>query len=174
MEDLNNIVEDENNLNPEENSEHFLAIIIECLALLSQIPEAIEVSFSHNIYKKRKKLCVYIYIILSNFQFQVIKTQMQNELLRIIEYASKNIKVSPERQTAVNIKVQDASASNVESPSQSPLLELLNVIFERFQQVIASHSLALCGFAHVIKKHNLEVPLYEMTDVWNSIQAVVN
>ena len=42
---MNNITEDEANMNPEENSEHFLAIIIECLALLNQIPEAIEVSF---------------------------------------------------------------------------------------------------------------------------------
>lgn len=42
-EDLENIVEDENCTNPEENSEHFLAIIIECLALLNKIPEAVEV-----------------------------------------------------------------------------------------------------------------------------------
>lgn len=43
LEDLSNIVEDENSSNPEENSEHFIAIIIECLALLNKIPEAVEV-----------------------------------------------------------------------------------------------------------------------------------
>lgn len=42
--DINNIAEDENNLSPEDNSEYFLAILIECLALLNNIPEAIEVS----------------------------------------------------------------------------------------------------------------------------------
>ncbi|OXU21806.1 hypothetical protein TSAR_005060 [Trichomalopsis sarcophagae] len=149
LEDLNNLVEDENNLNPEENSQHFLAIIIECLALLNQIPEAIE----------------------------VIKAQMQNELLKIIENASKTVKESSlDKLTSglANINVQDVSTySKTESSSQSPLLQLLNVVFERFQQVIASHSLALCGFAHVIKKHNLEVPLYGMTDVWSGIQAVL-
>jgi hypothetical protein len=50
LEDLNNIVEDEGNLNPEKNSEHFLAIIIECLALLNQIPEAIEVYINISIF----------------------------------------------------------------------------------------------------------------------------
>ncbi|XP_011498011.1 PREDICTED: exocyst complex component 4 [Ceratosolen solmsi marchali] len=145
LEDLNNLVEDEGNLNPEENSEHFLAIIIECLALLNQIPEAIE----------------------------VVKAQMQNELLKIIEEASKNIKELPNKEMPLNVRVQTNSALEEEPTSQSPLLELLNIIFERFQQVIASHSLALCGFTHVIKKHNLETSLYGITDVWNNIQAVI-
>ena len=45
LEDLSNIVEDEDASNPEENSEYFLAIIIECLAVLNKIPEAVEVPF---------------------------------------------------------------------------------------------------------------------------------
>lgn len=102
---------------------------------------------------------------------------MQNELLKIIENASKTVKESSlEKLTSglANINVQDVTTySTTQSLSQSPLLQLLNVVFERFQQVIASHSRALCGFAHVIKKHNLEVPLYGMTDVWSGIQAVV-
>lgn len=102
---------------------------------------------------------------------QVVKAQMQNELLKIIEHSSSNVKESSDKQTNVNIKIQDSN--NGKTANNSPLLEFLNIIFERFQQVIASHSTALCGFAHVIKKHNLEVPLYEMTDVWNNIQAVV-
>ncbi|XP_014206548.1 exocyst complex component 4 [Copidosoma floridanum] len=143
LDDLNNLMDDENNLNLEENPEHFLAII-ECLALLSQIPEAIE----------------------------VIKTQMQSELLRIIEQASKTVKESLDKKKAhVNIKVQDVNTG--EPSSQSPLLDLLNEIFSRFQQVITNHSTALCGFAHVTKKHNVEVLVYEMADVWNGIQAAL-
>lgn len=97
---------------------------------------------------------------------------MQNELLKIIDHSAANVKESNDKQTNINIKIQDTN--NGKSINNSPLLEFLITIFERFQQVIASHSTALCGFAHVIKKHNLEVPLYEMTDVWNNIQAVVS
>lgn len=99
---------------------------------------------------------------------------MQNELMKIIEQASKSIQESSAKDTRVDVNIQEISVYNGESINQLPLLKLLTVIFQRFQQVIGSHSLALCGFAHIIKKHNLEVPLYGMTDVWNSIQAVVN
>ncbi|KAJ8682074.1 hypothetical protein QAD02_017866 [Eretmocerus hayati] len=144
FEDLNNLVEDESNESPE-HSEHFLAIIIECLALLKQIPEAIE----------------------------VIKVQMQNELLKIIEQASNEIKITPDKKTNSKVKDHDSSTHSEDASSQSPLLELLNLIFERFQQVIASHSSALSRFSQAIKKHDIEVPLYEISDVWNGIQAVL-
>jgi hypothetical protein len=98
---------------------------------------------------------------------------MQNELLKIIEEASKNVQESPKKDMPVIIKDQENSIQSKELTNQCSLLELLNIIFERFQQVISSHSLALCAFTHVIKKHNLEVFLYGMVDVWNSIQAVV-
>ncbi|KAL7287624.1 hypothetical protein TKK_0018269 [Trichogramma kaykai] len=145
LEDINNITEDVTNLNPEENSEHFLAIIIECIALLKQIPEAIE----------------------------VVKSQMQNELLKIIDDSSEKIRKSMFKDNNSNIKNNTISIVNEEPVEKSPLLELLNVLFSRFQQVIASHSVALCGFSNVIKKYNLDVPVYGITDVWNNIQAVL-
>lgn len=42
-------MEDEDVTNPDENSEHFIAILIECLALLNKVPDAVEVIFSHNL-----------------------------------------------------------------------------------------------------------------------------
>lgn len=65
QEDLTNITEDENS-NPEENSEHFIAVIIQCLALLNNIPEAVE----------------------------AIKVDMQTQLLNIVSRTSEQIKKS--------------------------------------------------------------------------------
>ena len=99
---------------------------------------------------------------------------MQNELLKIIESASKNLKVISNEDNNANNKIHGIPSINVETREKSALLDLLKVIFERFQQVITSHSVALCGFSRVTKKYNLEVTLYGITDVWNNIQAVVS
>lgn len=102
---------------------------------------------------------------------QAVKIQMQNELLKITEQVTKNLMESTDKPQ--NIKIKDTSLPYGVPATQSPLLELLNATFDRFQQVIASHSLALCGFARVIEKYNIKVPVYEVTDVWNNIQAAV-
>ncbi|XP_015592198.1 exocyst complex component 4 isoform X2 [Cephus cinctus] len=150
VEDLNNIVEDEDSSNPEENSEHFLAIIIECLALLNKIPEAVE----------------------------AIKVQMQTELLNIIARTSKQIKESAEHQPILPRPVITDSTeikvtSNNGSGSQALLLELLQTVFEQFRLVAGAHSTALRSFSYVVKKYNLDVRLYEMPDVWSKVQAVL-
>ncbi len=44
------IEEDLNLSDPEEDSKHFIAILVECLGLLNKIPEAIEVSFIDPIF----------------------------------------------------------------------------------------------------------------------------
>ena len=48
--DLNEIakpkpINEDININPEDNTVHFIAILLECLALLRRLPEAIDVSF---------------------------------------------------------------------------------------------------------------------------------
>lgn len=42
----NKVTEDVDQLNPEEDSEHFMAILIECLGLLGKLNESVEVSYS--------------------------------------------------------------------------------------------------------------------------------
>lgn len=39
----NDLIEDVDQIDPEKNSEHFMAILIECLALLKKLPDAVEV-----------------------------------------------------------------------------------------------------------------------------------
>lgn len=53
LEDLNNVIEEEDSLGNEKSSEHFLAIIIECFAILNKIPETIEVG--NDLKKKLAK-----------------------------------------------------------------------------------------------------------------------
>lgn len=58
-----NIVEEVlNNEDPESDSKHFVAILIECLFLLDKIPECLEVSFT---------LFVYLFIFIFCFHFIV-------------------------------------------------------------------------------------------------------
>ncbi|XP_033211207.1 exocyst complex component 4 isoform X2 [Belonocnema kinseyi] len=147
-EDLNNIMEDENACNPEENSEYFLAIIIECLAVLNKIPEAVE----------------------------AIKSLMQRELIKVVTRATENVRESFRNKEIIKnplqIKIGDRYMSEFLSEGHSLLLELLQMVFDRFRLVVSAHSMALRSFSHVIKKYNLDVRLYEMTDVWRNIQEV--
>ncbi|XP_008550620.1 exocyst complex component 4 [Microplitis demolitor] len=147
QEDLTNIIEDENSLNPEENSEHFIAIIVECLALLNNIPEAIE----------------------------AIKSRMQTELLNIIARTSDTIKANAGKsmpKSDVNgVRINDIDIKD--SNGQSALLELLQTLFDQFKLIANAHSMALRSFSHVCKKYNVDVCLYEMPDVWSKIQTVL-
>ena len=170
-------MEDENAVNPEENSEHFIAIIIECLALLNKIPETVEVLKISHVYTKLQNS---LSISKGNKIFQVIKVQMQTELLKIIARTSDQIKRNPEKQATTEKSV---SSQNMEikiiggsSPteSQTLLLELLNTVFDQLRLVAGAHSMALRSFSHVIRKYSLEVRLYEMPAVWSRIQAVVS
>jgi hypothetical protein len=45
-EELNNVEEDVDAADPEANSEHFMAILVECLALLNKVPDIVEVRAS--------------------------------------------------------------------------------------------------------------------------------
>ncbi|KAH0550385.1 exocyst complex component 4 [Cotesia glomerata] len=148
QEDLTNIIEDENSLNPEENSEHFIAIIIECLALLNNIPDAVE----------------------------AIKSKMQNELLNIIARTSDSIKANADKMMPKSdvsgVRIIN-HADGEENNGQSALLELLQTIFDQFRMIANAHSMALRSFSHVSKKYSVDVRLYEMPDVWSKIQAVL-
>ncbi|XP_067012482.2 exocyst complex component 4 isoform X2 [Anabrus simplex] len=62
--DLNNIQEDVDTEDPEANSEHFMAILVQCLALLNKLPDAVE----------------------------TIKVEMQTELLAIISRTTQQIR----------------------------------------------------------------------------------
>lgn len=173
-EDLSNIVEDENSTNPEENSEHFLAVVIECLALLNKIPETVEVRIRRCASSK------FLIKYWLDLNLQTIKVQMQTELLNIIARTSKKIREIADNQPAcvkpISTDTSDVKiiTSNNSAEKQSLLLDLLQTVFEQFRLVAATHATVLRSLSHVVKKYNLDVRLYEMPDVWSKIQAVVS
>ncbi|KAG8265390.1 Exocyst complex component 4 [Homalodisca vitripennis] len=57
------VTEDVDAINPEEDSEHFMSILVECLGLLSKLPESVE----------------------------SLKVDMQTELLRLVERTTKSV-----------------------------------------------------------------------------------
>lgn len=146
LEDLNNVIEEEETNGIEKNSEHFLAIIIECFAILNKVPETIE----------------------------AIKLQMKTELLGIVTRTTKNIIDSHRNKTSIipQINIENDSICIPESQGQSLLLELLQTLFDQCRLVVTAHSTALRSFSHVNKKYNLQVQLYSIKDVWNNIQEV--
>ena len=61
--DLNEIakpkpINEDININPEDNTVHFIAILLECLALLRRLPEAIDVRFLFKIHSRIFPLCL--------------------------------------------------------------------------------------------------------------------
>ncbi|XP_012280945.1 exocyst complex component 4 [Orussus abietinus] len=148
LEDLDNITENDDSSNPEDNSGHFLAIVIECVALLNKVPEAVE----------------------------AIKVQMQSELLNIIAQISRETLKSASNLITTNkiIPVQTTAINGIKtSRNQSVLLELLQTIFEHFRLIAAAHSTALRCFSNAVKKYNIDIRLYELADVWSKMQAVL-
>ncbi|CAG2064384.1 unnamed protein product, partial [Timema podura] len=143
-ETLGNLQEDLDATDPEANSEHFMAILIECLALLNKVPDAVE----------------------------AIKVEMQTELLSIISRTTQQIlDMSALPQQPQPAAHHDPAQTQ---PLARPvlLLELLQTVFEQFRCVAAAHAVALRSFSFVADKYHIDVRLYEMPDVWSKVQAV--
>ncbi|KAF7995170.1 hypothetical protein HCN44_004642 [Aphidius gifuensis] len=126
------IEEDEKLINPEENSEYFISIVIECLALLNNIPETVE----------------------------KIKNQMENELFNIIDKTTDKI---------LNEKIN----KHENTKEQTILIEFFDKIFDQFRLIANAHNIALKYLSNTCKKYNININLYEIIDVWNKIQFVL-
>lgn len=133
-EDLGNVEEDLDAADPEAKSDHFMAILVECLALLNKVPDIVE----------------------------IIKVQMQTELLAIIENTTQHI-----------LDLSQHPTHSIGAHSTPLLLELLETVFDQFRCVAAGHASVLRSFARAADKHHVDVRLYEMADVWSKVQAVL-
>ncbi|XP_071448510.1 exocyst complex component 4 [Hetaerina americana] len=149
--EFNNIQEDIDEEDPEGRREHFMAILVECLAHLGKLPDAVE----------------------------DIKGKMQNELLTIVKRTTQQVLVDHGVGSTVvatggttgpviSLPTQDQSASQGKA-----LLDLLQTVFDQFRMIAAAHSCILQSFRRAAEKYRVDVQLYEMVDVWSKIQAVV-
>jgi hypothetical protein len=54
------------------------------------------------------------------------------------------------------------------------LLELLSTLFDQFRAIARAHSFAIQSLRRAAEKYKIDCRLYEMTEVWSSIQVVVS
>nr|CAD7203089.1 unnamed protein product [Timema douglasi] len=144
-ETLGNLQEDLDATDPEANSEHFIAILIECLALLNKVPDAVE----------------------------AIKVEMQTELLSIISRTTQQILDMSALPQQPQLAAHHDPAQTQPLARPVLLLELLQTVFEQFRCLAAAHAVALRSFSFVADKYHIDVRLYEMPDVWSKVQAVL-
>ncbi|KAK3729276.1 hypothetical protein QZH41_008516, partial [Actinostola sp. cb2023] len=126
--ELPQLVEDLN-VDPEEDSDHFMTLLIESLALLGKIPEAIE----------------------------TIKKRMKIEMSLIVHRATSQV-----------IERAGREGEPIAYQNQPHLLlELLEVIFDKFRGVAHAHSVILLAIHRLIVR---ETDVYKIDVVWYEIQ----
>ncbi|XP_063877986.1 exocyst complex component 4-like [Scylla paramamosain] len=133
--------------NPEDDSQHFMAIVVECLALLGKLPDAVE----------------------------TINRRMQKELALIIQRTTQQI-VEHHPPAPPEDEPPPASAPTMlraDAREARLLQELLQVVFEQLRLVVAAHRSVLASLRCSADKHGLEVQLYTMPDVWSKVQAAL-
>lgn len=97
--------------------------------------------------------------------FQTIKVQMQHELLAIVEKTTQYI---------INVRAgQQLMPADDEHKDDIPLLELLDLLFRQFQLIAEAHQLTLKNYSNVLKRYNINIKSYDLTDFWGQVQAVL-
>ncbi|XP_022086586.1 exocyst complex component 4-like isoform X2 [Acanthaster planci] len=125
------VVEDLNE-DPEANSEHYMAVLVESLSLLKRIPEAVE----------------------------SIKRCVQVELSKIVQRTTTEV--------AENAKQRGENITQHNQPKL--LVELLELLFERFHCVASAHE---CALGSLQRAATSDIQLYTMNDIWSNIQTVL-
>ncbi|XP_037788643.1 exocyst complex component 4-like [Penaeus monodon] len=139
------IQEDVSGSDPEANAQHFMAILVECLALLGKLPEAVE----------------------------TIKRRMQKELGVIIQRTTQQIVEYHPPAPPDDPPISGHAYLKADSRDAKLLQELLQVVFEQFRLVVAAHQSILGSMRSSADKHGIEVHLYSMPDVWSKVQAAM-
>ncbi len=96
---------------------------------------------------------------------ETIKIQMQNELLAIVAKTTQYI---------INIRSgQQLMPLEDGEKSDTPLLDLLDLLFKQFQLIAEAHQMTLKNYGNVIKRYDLNIKSYDLTDFWAQVQAVL-
>lgn len=96
---------------------------------------------------------------------ETTKVQMQHELLAIVEKTTQYI---------IDIRQRAGTKSLLEDNTiDIPFLELLDLLFKQFQLISEAHQLTLKNYSNIIKRYNLNMKSYDLTDFWGQVQAVL-
>ncbi|XP_074049766.1 exocyst complex component 4 isoform X3 [Macrotis lagotis] len=125
-------------LDPEENSNLFMGILIKGLAKLKKIPETVK----------------------------AIKERLEQELKQIVKRSTTQV-ADNGYQRGENISLENQPRL---------LLELLELLFDKFNAVAAAHSVVLGYLQQTVvppSTQHEDIKLYDMADVWVKIQDVL-
>ena len=144
------IVEDLEIEDPEDDSKHFIAIIIESLSLLDRLPEAVA----------------------------IIKERADKELGNIVKRTAKEVLESGNNQKTGKSDRSDVHVMNIQGRLHSIpdhlLQEFIDALLTQFRCVADIHeTVVLVHLKRVIQGKNTEIETYNMKDIWNKIQSVV-
>ncbi|KAK3914367.1 Exocyst complex component 4 [Frankliniella fusca] len=166
--------EDFDTTNPQMNPEHFIAVLIECLAVLGKIPEAVE---SLKVQMQSELLGVVsrtTRALLDGLVLQVpISTATGPSLLPAPVLPNGSITPSQVFNGDVKQKRLDGSYISNNQPNH-PLPELLYTLLDQFRRIADGHQFVLKRLSHTCEKYNLKnIRLYEISDIWSMVQAVM-
>ncbi|XP_072506219.1 exocyst complex component 4 isoform X2 [Notamacropus eugenii] len=125
-------------LDPEENSNFFMGILIKGLAKLKKVPETVK----------------------------AIKERLEQELKQIVKRSTTQV---------ADNGYQRGENLSLESQPRL-LLELLELLFDKFNAVAAAHSVVLGYLQQTVvppATQHEDIKLYDMADVWVKIQDVL-
>ncbi|XP_054255809.1 exocyst complex component 4 [Indicator indicator] len=132
-------IKEDTELDPEENSNVFMGILIKGLAKLKKIPETVK----------------------------AIQDRLEQELKQIVKRSTT--------QVADNGYQRGENLSQENQPRL--LLELLELLFDKFNAVAAAHAVVLGHLQQTVaspcSQYDGDIKLYDMVDVWVKIQDVL-
>ncbi|XP_070492130.1 exocyst complex component 4 [Chironomus tepperi] len=101
---------------------------------------------------------------------ETMKVQMQFELLAIVEKTTSYI-IDMRQRSGLGPKsiVENGESYLIDVP----FLELLDLLFKQFQLIAGAHQMTLMNYGNVIKRYQLNVKSYDLTDFWGQVQAVL-
>lgn len=168
-------------MDPERDSNRYMAILVEALSILGKVQDALDVSWVGVVVD-----------VVMGVVLQAIQQRMEKEFLLIIEKASIQVTRTRDQEEG-----QGARRGRVVVRENMPkqLTKMLQICFERFHAVVSAHEVLLSHFQHtkrtykgqcsrlcvfVMMIHDCDVfqfpapyKLYKVSDVWVAIQRVV-
>ncbi|XP_065185502.1 exocyst complex component 4-like [Sycon ciliatum] len=134
-------LEDKMTADPEEDSTHFMLILVHSLSILNKIPDTID----------------------------RIIVRMDTEFTKLVQSLIEEIAARTEEHGDTVYFTAEADRPG----QQKLLLQLLRLAFERFQAVALAHNTLLGQFKAVMLYSGISIPLYNMEEVWSSVQFVL-
>ncbi|XP_039281822.1 exocyst complex component 4 [Nilaparvata lugens] len=143
--EMSDLIEDVDQPDPEKDSDHFMAIIIECLALLNKLPEAVE----------------------------NLRSTMHSQLVALVDRTTQSCLSQASVTSVTQGTIAVTSSPGVTSPPGVMLLELLQVLIDQFKMAAAQHRTVLALLVKSARAHHVHISLYSLTDYWAQVQATL-